>query len=201
MKILLIDADSTIPNIALMKLSTYHKSKNDIVDFIQYHLPYYPHKKRPVYYVPENYDKIYCSVVFEGNADNIIGKNIIFGGTGIDLTTNLPENIELLDCDYGLYPDNNTSYGFISRGCIRKCKFCKVPIKEGYIRQVNTISNIVKHKKVKFLDNNFLALNNHVSLLKELIQKNIKLQFNQGLDIRLVNAENSYLLSKLNYMG
>lgn len=201
MKILLIDADSKIPNIPLMKLSTWHKSKGDNVELFRCNLPYYPNKKKHTYFVQDEYDKVYCSVIFDGNKEHIIGKNIIFGGTGVDLTTNLPDNIDSLECDYSIYPDNDTSYGFISRGCIRNCSFCKVPKKEGYIHQVNTIDNIIRHKKVKFLDNNFLALPNHKKILQELISLKVKCQFNQALDFRLLDKDNSYLLSKLNYLG
>jgi len=73
--------------------------------------------------------------------------------------------------------------------------------KEGKIRQASSVDDIVRHKKVKFLDNNFLALPNHKNILTELINKNIKCQFNQGLDIRLIDPENSELLSRLNYLG
>jgi len=89
---------------------------------------------------------------------------------------------------------------FITRGCIRNCKFCIVPKKEGGIRKVNTIDRIVKHKQVKFLDNNILAYDGHKDILQELIDKKIRCQFNQGLDIRLIDEENSELLRKLNYI-
>lgn len=202
MKVLLIDADSTIPNIALMKLSTYYKNKADTVELLKLNIPYYPNRKKSIINVnTDGYDHIHCSVIFPNSLKYIKGNNILFGGTGFSLKSKLPDKIENLQPDYTIYPDNNISYGFISRGCIRNCYFCVVQQKEGYIRQVNTIDNIVKHKKVIFLDNNFLALNNHEDLLKELIDKNIKCQFNQGLDIRLINNSNSILLSKLNYIG
>lgn len=201
MNILLIDADSTIPNLALMKLSQYHKQNGDEVDFIKLQIQYYPRKKNRIHFVDtSNYDLSYCSVIFENSKKFISGNNIVYGGTGYDLKTNLPDHIENLHPDYLIYPDNNISYGFISRGCIRNCWFCKVPEKEGLIKQVSTIDKIVQHKKVYFLDNNFLALKNHETLLNELIYKNIRCQFNQGLDIRLVNKQNSTLLSKLNYI-
>lgn len=122
-KILLIDADSTIPNIPLMKLSTYYKNNNDDVSLISLHLPYYPTQKKNVYYVPSGYDIVYCSVIFDNNKEYIIGNDVIYGGTGIDLTTTLPNYIEELECDYSLYPLNDISYGFITRGCIRQCSF------------------------------------------------------------------------------
>lgn len=204
-KILLVDADSTIPNLPLMKLSTYHKQKGDTVSFRRLDMPYYPNREKPILLVPDGtdttYDMIYCSVIFEGNKEYIYGENIIFGGTGHDLSTTLPDDIESLDCDYSLYPENKTSYGFITRGCIRSCSFCKVPKKEGTIRMVNTIKNIVRHKKVKFLDNNILAYPDHYSILQELADTHVLHQFNQGLDIRLVDETNSTLLSQLNYLG
>jgi len=201
MRVLLIDADSVIPNIALMKLGSWHKNKGDQVLLHRCNLPYYPNRKKQEYYVPDGFDIKYCSVVFEGNISYIKGENVIFGGTGVDLITKLPNEVECCSPDYTLYPDNQTSYGFITRGCIRKCSFCKVPEKEGYIHKVNDIDNIVRHKKVKFLDNNILAYPDHEKVLQELIEKKIKCQFNQGLDIRLLNQNNSNLLSKLRYLN
>jgi len=200
MRILLIDADSVLPNIALGKLSMYHKDKGDSVEFIRCKLPYYPYRKKKEYiFDTSKYDKTYCSIIFEGNIDYIKGQNIIFGGTGYNLKTKLLPEIENYPIDYSLWPNNNISYGFISRGCIRNCYFCVVPQKEGYIHQVNTIDNIVKHNKVRFLDNNILALSNHKEIFDELIRKNIVCSFNEGLDIRLLDKENSRLLSKLSW--
>jgi hypothetical protein len=201
LRVLLVDADSTIPNIALCKLSTFHKSMGDDVKLITLNLPYYPNRIKHHYYIGNKYyDKVYCSVIFEGNIQYIHGDNITFGGTGYNLSTELNDRCEHQEIDYSLYPNNNISYGFITRGCIRKCSFCKVPEKEGNIRQVNTIDNIIRHKQVKFLDNNILSFPNHYDILSELSEKQIKCNFNQGLDIRLVNSENSKLLSRLNYL-
>lgn len=201
MKVLLIDADSTIPNLALMKLSAYLKNNGHIVEFKRLGIPYYPNKKKITHHIQNEYDRIYCSVVFEGSDKWVCGDNIEFGGTGVSLTKKLPDEVEQQIPDYSLYPDNDTSYGFITRGCIRNCWFCKVPRKEGKIHQVDTVDNIVRHKKVKFLDNNFLAFPNCNEILEALVKKQIKCQFNQGLDIRLITETNSNLLSKLNYWG
>ncbi|MDP2683634.1 MAG: hypothetical protein Q8P20_01130 [bacterium] len=200
-KILLVDADSTIPNLALMKLSTWYKKQGHYITLYKANLPYYPNQKKRVYNVPIGFDKTYCSIIFEGNKNYIQANNINFGGSGYDLKTVLPLEIEQCLPDYSIYPENNISYGFITRGCIRKCSFCKVFEKEGDIKKVADIKDIVRHKKVKFLDNNILAYSDHREILQELIIKSIKCQFNQGLDIRLVDEENSKLLSKLNYLG
>ena len=170
-RVLLIDADSKIPNLPLMKLSTYHKSAGDNCELVKANIPYYPGRKKHHFIVPDGYDKYYCSVVFLGNKEyiNANGNDVVFGGTGVDLTTELPQDIENLQPDYSLYPKNNISYGFITRGCIRKCKFCFVPKKEGMIKRVNSIVDIVQHKRVKFLDNNILAYSRHSEVLQELI--------------------------------
>jgi hypothetical protein len=202
MKILLIDADSTIPNLALMKLSGFYKSVGHSVDMVSANLPYYPNKKKKEFFVDNSdYDLSFCSVVFNGNSDFIKGKNIEFGGTGFDMMKKLPPGVEAHEPDYSIYPENDTSYGFISRGCNRTCSFCDVWRKEGKTNQVSEIDKIIKHKKVKFLDNNFLQLRNHKELLNELAHRKIRCQFNQGLDIRLIDDENSKLLSELNYLG
>jgi len=202
--ILLIDADSTIPNLALMKISAYHKAKGDIVKLIQLKLPYYPNRQKEHYdadYSLFSYDLKYCSVIFPGNAIYIHGTDIIFGGTGYSLDKTLSEDMDKMDPDYSIYPDNKISYGFISRGCIRNCKFCFVPRKEGMIRQVASPDDIIRHKTVKFMDNNFFALPNHKEIMKELIDLKVRCSFNQGLDIRLLDEENSSLLSQMNYSG
>ena len=204
-KILLIDADSKIPNLALMKLSAYYKCEGYLIELMKLNLPYYPNMKKQNHYInTKKYYKIFCSVIFQGNYKHIFAddiERISFGGTGVDLKKQLPQKIENIKPDYSIYPENNMSYGFISRGCIRKCPFCVVPEKEGKIKQVNSIDDIVEHSEVCFMDNNFLSLPNHKDVLKEIIKRKIKCQFKQGLDIRLITQENSVLISKLKHIG
>lgn len=201
-RILLIDADSKIPNLALMKLSAYHKGKGDSVELVRAHLPYYPNKKREYYHVETSgYDKVYCSTIFDVNKDYVIGDNIELGGTGVSLEKCLPDEIESMQPDYSIYPENNRSYGFITRGCIRNCYFCKVPRKEGGIVQVANPKDIVKHKSVDFLDNNIFAHPEHKRILREIIDLNVRARFSQGLDIRLLDKENSALIGAMKRWG
>ena len=202
MRVLLIDADSTIPNLALMKLSTHYKSIGWDVDLLKLNIQYYPNRKNQIKEIETiDYDQILCSVIFPRTLQYIKGDNIEYGGTGYSLEKTLPTEIECLEPDYSIYPENTISYGFITRGCIRNCYFCYVPKKEGSIRKVNEIENIVRHKKVKFMDNNILAYQGHKKELSKIVELGVRCQFNQGLDIRLLDKENSVLLSKLNYIG
>jgi hypothetical protein len=209
MRVLLVDVDSTIPNLALMRLSGYHKAQLDHVHITRLNISYYPHRRRKRTVDVGDYDRVYVSAIFKGTLPNVefIGDSkpskIQFGGTGVDVTTVLPSYVEATDLDYSIYPDNDTAYGFISRGCNRKCYFCVVPAKEGKVRQVETdLEKIIGgFKRVKFMDNNFLQMSNHVEILEWLVARKIPCQFNQGLDIRCITPQNAQLIGRLNYIG
>jgi len=169
MKVGLIQVDGKWPNLALMKLSAWHRQKGDdvtIVDLSTF-----------------QFDRIYASKIF-------------IGGSGYDLKSELPEEIEVMTPDYEKFK-TDFSIGFTSRGCIRDCGFCIVREKEGYIREVNM--DWIRHNKVLLLDNNFLASPKWKEKLQYFIENNLKVCFTQGLDIRLVNEENARLLAKVKY--
>ena len=201
MKILLVNVDSRW-NMAIRKMYNYYRQEHD-VEMIDLNFSGYPHKKTKVIDGAE-YDKVFVSNIFDINKDcvKVINcEDVQFGGIGSNNPKlRLPCEIEQTEPYY--FPDEDTSYGFITRGCIRKCWFCKVPKYEGDLKEYNTIENIVKHKKVKFLDNNILAYEKHMEVFQWCLNHpEIKVEFNQGLDFRLVNDENLDALSKLNYMG
>ena len=186
---------------AIRKMYNYYRKDNE-VKMIDLGLSGYPHKKYKEIDASE-YDRVYVSNIFDINKDRvkITGcDNVFIGGIGSNNPNEkLPPEIESVEPYY--FPEEDTSYGFITRGCIRNCWFCKVPKYEGKLTVYNKVENIVKHKKVKFLDNNILAYSGCLDVFQWLIDNNIKCEFNQGLDFRLVNDENLNLLSKLNYMG
>ena len=203
MKILLVGVDYKEVNIALGKISTYHKQLGDSVDLIKLGLSGYP-KGKTKNVDASDYDKVYVSQLFEINTGRYSISNcdnVEVGGVGsIYPNKVLPDEIERSEIDYSIF-DTDTSFGFITRGCIRDCYFCKVPKTEGKLHWHKHPSDIIKHKKVKFMDNNILAFREHKKVLQWLIDNNIKCQFNQGLDIRLINDENAKLLSEMRYMG
>jgi hypothetical protein len=200
MRILLVNVDSRF-NMAIRKMYNYFKDDHDIT-MIDLNFDGYPSDKHKAI-DGRGYDRVYVSNIFDVNKDKyqVINCNdVVIGGIGSNNPSlKLPVAIEYTQPYYFDYED--MSYGFITRGCIRNCSFCKVPKYEGNLTFYNSVESIVRHKKVSFLDNNILAYCDHVEVFKYLIKNNIRCEFNQGLDFRLINGINAYLLSKLNYMG
>jgi hypothetical protein len=201
MKVLLLDVDSKIPNLALMKVSSFYKKLGSEVTLKR--LNYSAYRKRNQVIVDgSDFDKVFVSIIFGCNRDAIFVtgcEDQRFGGSGYNVEKKLPQAIEQCDPDYSIYPNCDTSIGFITRGCIRNCYFCIVPQKEGRLYFNQHPSEIIKHNKVRFLDNNILAYEDHKTTLQWLIDKKVKCSFNEGLDIRLINDENARLLAALNY--
>jgi len=198
MKILLIDADSKIPNLALMKISAWHKQKGDEV-FLKRGLE----PNLPLDCIHPDYT--YVSCIFPKNIKKIepfqkaLSPNISIGGYGYSFDP-LRDEIEHIMPDYSLY-NCDFSIGFTSRGCIRNCPWCVVPVAEGRIRDHAPITEFLHpdHKKLMLLDNNFLASPRWRQNLHEIAARGLKVCFNQGLDIRLVTHEVALCLSQINY--
>lgn len=195
MEISLIDVDGHhFPNLALMKIAAYHKQQKDKVSW---YMPLY-----------DNPDKIYASKVFTFSALPEINYNhkdlLVTGGTGYKKYEDLDEEIDTMEPDYSIYPQYDFAIGFLSRGCIRNCKWCVVPKKEGNLRQYSDIEKIHSgRRKVVLMDNNFLA--NDIEFIKEQLQKSkrlkLKIDFNQGLDARLITEEIAKLLAEANWIN
>lgn len=201
MYILLINVDGRF-NLAIRRMYNYFLQNGHKVKMYDLGYSAYPHNNR-TRIDGADYDRVYVSNLFEINKDRVIVENcpwVEFGGIGsIAPDRKLPKEIE--DTDPYYYDYEDTSIGFITRGCIRNCSFCKVPKYEGKLTYYNSPEKIVKHHKVSFLDNNILAYDGCCDVFRWLIQNNVRCEFNQGLDFRLVNDENLLLLSQLNYMG
>jgi hypothetical protein len=184
LKILLMDIDSKIPNLALKKIEKYHLDRGDNVIW-----------NNELFI--NSVDKAYVSCVFDWNKEKAKyweGRAEI-GGSGYNLDTILPKEIEEVKPRINL--------GFTTRGCIRKCSFCIVPKKEGMIKAVGDIYDIWdgKSKELIILDNNILALPDHfIKIAQQLIKEKLKVDFNQGLDHRLLTPEICSWLLKLKHI-
>lgn len=169
MKIGLIQIDGKMPNLALMKLAKWHRDKGDDVKIID---------------------------LSSLGIDKWYGSKIFMGGSGYDIKQTLPKDIEAQVPDYKTF-NLDYSLGFTSRGCIRDCGFCIVREKEGVMKDVDM--SWIKHQKVILWDNNFLASPKWKEKLQYFIDNDLKVSFNQGLDIRLINDEKAEMLSRVKY--
>ena len=205
MNIALIDVDghaskkkwgATIyPNLALAKLAAWHRKQGDDVEW----------------YTPfSHYDRVYMAKVFTftpdygyliNNADEIVK-----GGTGYDVHSNLPEEVDRTQPDYSIYPEipHDYAYGFLTRGCPNRCPWCVVPKKEGMVRPYMDVDEIAieGRKNLVLMDNNILAAGDYaIEQLNKLIKRGYKVDFNQALDARLVTDEFARLLAKVKWLN
>lgn len=203
MKIGLIDCDYTgkFPNLALMKLSAHHKAQGDCVSW-------YDH-------FSGEFDRVYVSKVFSFTPDflePINAKEVIKGGSGYAIQLidgrecynkskdfDLPSEIEHIYPDYNLYNIKDAAYGFLSRGCPRGCEFCHVAEKEGRkSRKVADLSEFWRgQKNIVLCDPNILACPDWRDLLQQLEDSRANIDFNQGLDARLMTPEKAELLGRI----
>lgn len=187
MKIGILDVDGhNFPNLALMKISAWHKQQGDEVEWI---------------FPMMHYDRVYMSKVFDFTKDFetcINADEIIKGGTGYDLKNKLPAEIENICPDYSLYGIKE-AYGFLSRGCPRGCKFCIVGKKEGRCSyKVADLSEFWNgQREIKLLDPNLLAAPEHIELLEQLVESSAWVDITQGFDIRLTNPKNIELIKQM----
>ena len=189
MKVAIYDVDSKIPNLALMKISAWHKQQGDEVE----------------HYMPllrDEYDRIYASKIFNFSDDSMLSdERMIIGGTGWDMKKTLPDEIENMVPDYSIYnyPHN---IGFTMRGCRLKCSFCVVPEKEGKPYGVSTIEEIWTQRESKhivLLDNDFFgnpAWNDRIEEIREL---GLQVNFSQGLNIRNIKAEQAAAVASVKF--
>ncbi|MCM1508279.1 MAG: radical SAM protein [Ruminococcus flavefaciens] len=194
MKIGLYDSEAehlrkkTFPNYALMKISAYHKEKGDTVEW---------------WYPMGNFDRVYSSKIFDFTPENpYLPPETIKGGTGYDIHSALPDEIENMFPDYSIYPDCDYAIGYITRGCPNKCRWCVVPEKEGNIRPYRTWKDLVRpdSRKLVLMDNNILACEYGINQLESLIDSGYEIDLNQGMDARLVTKEIAEILSRLKWI-
>lgn len=213
MNIGLIDVDGhNFPNLCLMKLSAYHKKIGDNVEWWNAET--------------EMYDIVYMAKVFNEEYTKDIptptnAKQVIRGGSGYaiklengkevyhkELDPPLSYEIEHIYPDYSLYPEftgwgrqlrSQTAYGFLTRGCPRGCNFCHVANKEGKASiKVANLNEFWKGQgNICLSDPNILACKNADELLQQLVKSNAKIDFNQGIDARLITQSKAELLASM----
>lgn len=188
----LIDVDYTgYPNLALMKIAGYHERIGDDVEW-------YTHF--------EHFDKVYISKIFSFTSDwleYINADEIERGGSGYDIGKRLDDRIDWSVPLYRIYnvPDD-TAYGFLTRGCPNRCKWCIVPKKEGNISPYMDIEEIAVdgRDRIILMDNNVLASDYGLQQIEKIVRMGIRVDFNQGLDARLVDEGIAKLLAAVRWI-
>jgi hypothetical protein len=204
--IYLVDADSKLPNLALMRLAAYFRDRGQDVQLVT------SARERTLFDRP---GQVYGSSIFKFSDKKRAAVErswgpVHWGGTGVSNESSLNEidpsiPWEDLRLDYSLYPTERRSIGFTQRGCRLRCKFCVVPAKEGKNRSVHTIEQIYRgapHKPwILLLDNDFFGQPREQWLARchELMVGEFKVCFSQGINIRLIDDEAAHWLSRLEY--
>lgn len=182
----LLDIDGhNFPNLALMKLSSWHKSQGDSVEWA---FPF------------NHYDIIYRSKIFTFSPDDMTcydADQVVRGGTGYDIKSRLPDTVDQWNTlDYSLYPQHKFSIQFYSRGCIRHCPFCLVHDKEGMIHPVEPMELNPHGEWIEVLDNNFFANPEWRSAAEDLKKTGQPIKFH-GVDVRIMDEEQAWWLNNL----
>lgn len=205
MRVLLLQLDGKLPNLALMRLAAHHRALGHAVTLrragnaraIQ------PHLDDPAW------DLVYGSLIFErsralGHEVQRVYPGALLGGTGWDVETTLEQiGVHSLDVDYADYPQWTSSIGFSQRGCRLRCKFCVVPRKEGKVQAVGTIADIWRGepwpRHIHLLDNDFFGSPVWRERIEELRAGKFKVSFNQGINARMLTDETAAAVASVDY--
>lgn len=186
MNIGIVSVDSLIPNLALMKLSAWHKALGDRVDLA------FP-------LAADTYDRIYASKVFDFSPDDPTPWpcEVVRGGTGYTLDSHLPPEAEAAYPDYALF-GCDYALGRITRGCVRRCPWCVVWRQDGKVRQVAELDDFWRgQSRLRLLDDNLTAIPDlFVATCERLAQEGVEVSF-EALDIRFIDEPAARSLSRV----
>jgi hypothetical protein len=182
LKIGIWNLEPKIENTASMQVAQYHKQRGDSVELYS-----------PLF----SYDKVYVFSIFSFTKKPKLKSNMIAGGTGFDVKSRLPIEIESCDLDYSIYPYCETSYLWYSRGCVNHCPFCVVPTKEGPIYPVEPKNINPKGKYITIVDNSFFDSPKWREALKQLSELNQPVLFASGINVRTLDDTKCAALASL----
>ncbi len=183
----------SFPNLALMKISAWHKSRGDQVEWWN-----------PLY----RYDRVYSSKVFDFTPVDPYLLNVeglVRGGTGytdLPVDNKLPQEMDDMFPDYSIYPECDYAIGYLTRGCPNNCRWCVVPKKEGKIMPYRNWEDVVRKDtdKLVLMDNNILACRYGIQQLEGLAGSGYRIDLNQGMDARLVDDRMAGILSRITWI-
>lgn len=202
MKVLCIQLDGALPNLALMKIAHWHLARGDEVVTRRTFEPQLGDGR---------FDQVYGSAIFQFSADRLnrfqrAYPNAIVGGTGTTSTKTVEGHFGVSEYEfycYSGYPDYVDSIGFTQRGCRLKCKFCVVPNKEGKNYGLNPISAIWRGdpypRNLNILDNDFFGQPDWRTRIDEINSGGFRVCMQQGINVRLIDEESAAALATIQY--
>jgi hypothetical protein len=202
MRVRLTQIDGRLPNLALMKLAHFYRSRGDSVTLTR--------AARRDLFEPE-YDLVLGSQIFDFSKRkaeelraNFPGAVIRGTGTGDFETVESHLGVDEYEhYDYSDYPDFTHSIGFTQRGCRLKCPFCVVPKKEGKNVGLNSVYDIWRGeghpRQIHLLDNDVFGQPEWKARADEIIEGGFEVCFNQGINVRLIHEEGAACLAKMKY--
>ncbi len=203
-RILLLQLDGRLPNLALMRISSHHFMQGDSVEFrniedgatVERHLG-------------DNFDKVYASAIFSKSrpiAERLkrIYPDAIIGGSGWDEMATLEGiGIETKAMDYSLYPEFRSSIGYTQRGCRLRCSFCAVPRMEGKVKLESKVPGLWRGdpwpRELVLLDNDFFGEPDWRDRIEEMRAGKFKVSFCQGINARAIGEEEAAAIASVNY--
>ena len=203
-RVLLLQVDGKLPNVALMRIAAHHRALDDSVELRR--TPTVASIHRDLF---DRHDRVYASAIFERSrpvADRIreVYPGAVVGGTGVDLATTLEGvGVTTLDQDYSVYPGFSASIGFTQRGCRLRCPFCVVPAKEGAVREEQTIASLWRGdphpRHLHLLDNDFFGQPRWQERVAEIRDGGFRVCFSQGINARVIDEEVATAVASVDY--
>jgi hypothetical protein len=202
------------PPLGLLKLGAYHQERGDFVRLVNgisedgfepdiiYITSLFTYAWEPVHEIIRFYGNKYKkAMVIVGGVYASLCQNHLreaFGNRIEIYEGIIPELDDLLPA-YWLIPEWKSSILFSSRGCIRRCPFCSVSQLEPEFEAKKSVKHLIYpgHKKVILWDNNILASPYWQNIFDELEDSGLEIDFNQGLDARLLTEETALRLRRL----
>lgn len=205
MRVLLLQLDGKLPNLALMSIAAHHRGRGDEVELRQCRRP----ESVNVGLFSQEPERVYASCIFEKTrpvAKEVlrVWPSAVVGGTGWDMMRRLEDvGIDSNRHDYSDYPGFRQSMGFTQRGCRLECSFCKVPKAEGKVRPMATVWDLWRGephpRELLLLDNDFFGQPAWRKRIEELRAGGFKVSFNQGINARMLSDEAAAAIASVDY--